>query len=599
MRKRGMWMTRWTATSLTSLALVLSCGFAGPAAAQVAPPTREQVNRIPDQALPPSPSRLTVSGGIERAPCPLDDARFQSITVNITQAVFDQLEAVDPIELAPAVAPYLGKTSPISVVCEIRDAAATILRNKGYLAAVQVPPQRIEGGVVHFQVLMAKLVGLHVRGDPGRAEKLFAGYLKGLKNGRPFNRFEAERSLLLAGDLPGYDVHLVLKPAGTVPGEVIGDVMVTRTPVELYANVQNYGSRAVGRWSGLLRLTVNDLLGIGDRATLGFDNTFDTREQSVMQAGYEIRPGTSGLSVGGRFTYAWTRPGIGGGDPLRARTWIATGELGYPLIRRQTETVRAALGFDAIDQKLRFAGLALNTDKLRVLFGRVDFDAISPDSIGDTRGYSPTEPRWRASGSLEFRQGLGTLGASRDCGGPPFYLRCAVAPSISRFDANPRATLIRAAASLEFRPAPGIAVVLSPRAQYAFDPLLAYEQMSAGNYTVGRGYDPGALTGDSGIGGSAELRLFSIVPKGANKIAVQPYAFVDGVRLWTQGPLAGANNARSLYSVGGGIRAAYGDRARIDVTVAAPLSRLPFATRREGVRLLVSFTTRLLPWRPL
>jgi hemolysin activation/secretion protein len=530
---------------LASRAVSLSCGVAAPAAAQVALPTREEINRIP-KPTEPRPPQLTVSGGIERAPCPLDDPRFQSVMVTVTGAAFDQLEAVDPAELAPAVAPYIGKTLPISVVCEIRDAAATILRNKGYLAAVQVPPQTIEGGVVHFQVLMAKLVALHVRGDAGNAEKLLAGYLERLKTGRPFNRFEAERSLLLAGDLPGYNVHLLLKPAGTAPGEVAGDVIVSRTPVELFANVQNYGSRAVGRWSGLARLTVNDVLGLGDRATFGFANTFDVRELTVVEAGYEIRPGNSGLSLAGRYTYAWTRPSIGGGNPLRARTSVATGELGYPLIRHQAETIRAALGLDVIDQKLSFAGLALNTDKLRVAYGRIDFDAISPGSIGDTRGYSPTEPRWRASGTVEFRQGLGVLGASRDCGAAPFYLRCARTPSISRFDANPRALLIRASASFEFRPTPKIAFVLSPRAQYAVDPLLAYEQMSAGNYTVGRGYDPGALTGDRGIGGSAELRLFSIVPKAANKLAIQPYAFVDGVRLWTQGPLAAANDAQSL-----------------------------------------------------
>jgi hemolysin activation/secretion protein len=590
---------RWPATSLASLAVALSCGVATPAAAQLAPPTREEINRVPDQALPPTPPRLTVSGGIERAPCPLEDARFRAVTVTISRAVFDQLEGVDPADLEAVAAPFVGKTAPISVVCEIRDAAATILRNKGYLAAVQVPPQTIDGGVVHFQVLMAKLVALHVRGSAGHAERLFAGYLERLKTGRPFNRFEAERALLLAGDLPGYNVHLVLKPAGTVPGEVAGDVIVSRTPVELYANIQNYGSRAVGRWSGLARLTVNDLLGIGDRATFGFDNTFDTREQTVVEAGYEIRPGTSGLSVAGRFTYAWTRPTIGGGSPLRARTLVATGELGYPLIRRQSKTIRAALGLDVIDQALRFAGLPLNTDKLRVLYGRVDFDAISPDSIGNTRGYSPTEPRWRLSGTVELRQGLGILDASGNCGPAPLYLRCAVAPSISRFDANPRALVIRAASSLEFRPTPKIAIVLSPRWQYAADPVLAYEQMSAGNYTVGRGYDPGVLTGDSGVGGSVELRLFSIAPKGANKLAIQPYAFVDGVRLWTQGPLAGAGNARSLYSIGGGVRAAWGDRARIDVTLAAPLSRTPFATGRDDVRLLISFTTRILPWRPL
>ncbi len=45
-----------------------------------------------------------------------------------------------------------------------------------------------------------------------------------------FNRFEAERYLLLAGDLPGYDVRLALRSAGRARGEVIGEVTVARTP---------------------------------------------------------------------------------------------------------------------------------------------------------------------------------------------------------------------------------------------------------------------------------------------------------------------------------------------------------------------------------
>ena len=57
---------------------------------------------------------------------------------------------------------------------------------------------------------------------------------------------ETERYLLLARDIPGYDVRLTLRPAGTNPGEVIGDVQVSYTPVEVDVNVQNYGSKAVG-----------------------------------------------------------------------------------------------------------------------------------------------------------------------------------------------------------------------------------------------------------------------------------------------------------------------------------------------------------------
>ncbi|HET8613140.1 MAG TPA: ShlB/FhaC/HecB family hemolysin secretion/activation protein [Sphingomonas sp.] len=599
MKQRSAMWWKWSAAMAWGLAAPAAAQIAPQPGSRVAPPTREEINRIPTETKETPPSRLTISGGIEHAPCPLDAPRFQSVTVTLTDVVFDHLEEVDPAELRPAFAPYLGKTVPIGVVCEIRDAAATILRRDGYLAAVQVPPQRIEKGVVHFDVLMAKLVAIHVRGNPGHAEKLLAAYLERLKNGRPFNRKEAERSLLLARDLPGYDVRMVLRPAGAAPGEVVGDVTVSRIPVELDVNIQNYGSHAVGRWSGLARLELNDLLGLGDRAYIGFDNTFDIHEQTVVQAGYELRPGDEGLTLAGRFTYAWTKPGIGGGNPLTARTLVATAEASYPLIRRQAETVRVAGGLDIINQKLRFAGLPLSEDKLRVLYARVDFDAIDPNSIGDTHGYTPSEPRWRASGSIELRKGLGILGASDDCGAAPLYLRCARAPSISRFDADPQATLIRAAANFELRPTPKLALVVSPRAQYAFDPLLSYEQFSAGNYTVGRGYDPGALVGDSGVGFETELRFFSLTPKGRNKIAVQPYVFFDAAWLWTKGKLSALHNPQRLYSAGGGVRAAFGDRARLDVTLAAPLRRTPFETRRGDVRLLVSLTTRLLPWRPL
>ena len=54
-----------------------------------------------------------------------------------------------------------------------------------------------------------------------------------------FNRYEAERYLLLASDLPGYTVRLTLRPAGGAPGDVIGDVTVQRTPAYVDFNVEN------------------------------------------------------------------------------------------------------------------------------------------------------------------------------------------------------------------------------------------------------------------------------------------------------------------------------------------------------------------------
>ena len=79
----------------------------------------------------------------------------------------------------------------------------------------------------------------------------------------------------------------------------------------------------------------------------------------------------------------------------------------------------------------------------------------------------------------------------------------------TRLEGDPTATVLRGSAYGEFRPVPRLTLALGLRGQWSNDPLLSFEEFSAGNYTVGRGYDPGTLLGDSGIGLQAELRFGS------------------------------------------------------------------------------------------
>src|SRR4051794_22085253 len=187
-------------------------------ASQTAPqppraPTREEVER-PVATAPLPPPRLTVEGGIERAPCALDSDAYRDIRFTPTEVTFEDLRGLSAEDLRPAYAPYVGREQPIAAICEIRDRAATILRDAGYIAAVEIPEQHIADGRVRFTVLMAKLVAIHVRGDAGRSERLIASYLERLTREPVFNRYQAERYLLLASDLPGYRVRLSLRSAG-------------------------------------------------------------------------------------------------------------------------------------------------------------------------------------------------------------------------------------------------------------------------------------------------------------------------------------------------------------------------------------------------
>ena len=109
-------------------------------------------------------------------------------------------------------------------------------------------------------------------------------YLNKLTEDEYFDRNRAERYLLLARDLPGYNVQLTLKPAGTGPGELVGEVAVLRRPYSLDATVQNLAAQETGRWGGQLRGQLYGLTGLGDVTSLAFYSTFDFKEQKILQA---------------------------------------------------------------------------------------------------------------------------------------------------------------------------------------------------------------------------------------------------------------------------------------------------------------------------
>ena len=322
-------------------------------------------------------------------------------------------------------------------------------------------------------------------------------------------------------------------------------------------------------------MILNDLTGLGDQTFVSLYTTAQTKEQQVLQLGHEMRLGSEGLTLSGRFSYAWTRPALPAApDVLKARTLFATGEARYPFRRTEALSIWGAGGVDFVDQVVRFGGVPIARDNLRTGFLRVDLSAV------DT---GPT-PAWQLIGSAELRKGLDVFDASPR----PSLL---VPTMTTRLDGDPRAALFRFQGSGEFRLTPTVTGALAIRGQYAFDPVLSFEEFAAGSYSIGRGYDPGTLLGDSGLGLSAEVRLNSWTPSGP-RLVLQPFVFGDAARVWSKNGLG----TDRLISVGGGVRASLDNRYRLDLTVAVPTEKAGFLTRRGDPRILLSFTTRLWPW---
>ena len=545
-----------------------------PASAQSVAPTREELTSI---TTPPPEARpsLNIVGGVERSPCPLADPRFADVKVTISDVQFNGLKGATPEDLRPTWAPYAGTEQPVAVLCEIRDAAATLLRNKGYLAAVQVPTQRIENGVVRMETLFARITTVRARGQTDGAEAKLAAYLGKLTEDEYFDRDKAERYLLLARDLPGYNVQLTLRPAGTGPGELVGEVAVLRRRYSLDATVQNLAADETGRWGGQLRAQAYGLTGLGDVTSIAFYSTPDFKEQKILNLAHSFRPGGEGLTIDGQFTYAWTRPDIDAEDnvpDLKAKTLFWSLGALYPFLRSQSSNLWGGAGFDFVDQKVHFFE-PLSRDKLRVLWLRANWDAIDLTS---------RRPKWNASALLELRKGLDIFDASDsdDEVGP------------SRDDGEADALVLRAAASGELAIGRDVAIAISPRAQIAFDPLLSFEEFTAGNYNVGRGYDPATLSGDSGVGVLAEIRGPRLMPIKQSQLTLQPYLFGDAAWVWNKNDGRGSER---LTSAGGGVRAELSDRLRLDTALAVPLEKVGFDNRKGDVRLLVTLTGRILP----
>ena len=486
------------------------------------------------------------------------------------------------------------------MVCRIRDSAATTLRAMGYIAAVEVPVQRIKDGEVRFEVLYARVTSIRVIGRPGHDAGLLQSYLAPLANGQIFNRFAAERNVLLAQDIPGYDIHLTLKPAGSGAGNMVAEVRVDETPVVVDFTASDLAAPSTGRIGGQLHATFNDLVGDGDQTTLSAYSTSEFRKQQIYQGGHQFMLGSSGLELSAHVTYAVTRPFLGAGvPPVEAHTLFVNAEALYPIFRRQAATLHGAIGLDLVNQNVRFAGAPLSKDNLRIAYLRLDLDTM------DMKGHGPDATAlWRISATAELRHGLDIFSASPNCrasvavcSAPGFVL-----PGVAI--GNPEATVFRASANIDLHAIRWLDLSLAPRIQIASGPVLGFEQFSLGNYTVGRGYAPGTVVGDDGAGFTAEARGPLLRISGNSHLGFQPYVFSDNGWAWRRlTPLP--SQPQELHSLGGGARIVFENEARLDLAVAVPVTDVQIVNSAGNAVLsyrpkplfLATFTATLLPWR--
>lgn len=528
----------------------------------------------PDSRVTRPPPRRSASAFAPEpaGPCPLETSDVQ---VTLNSVTFRGATAVGEADLRGAYAEYLGKPQPVAVICAIRDRAARIVFDSGVLARVEIPEQRIASGALVLDVIEAHVVNVRVRGDVGPAQAAVERYAEKLRGMKPFDMGKAQRYLLLASDVPGLRVRAAVRPSTSAErGAVDIDLTVTREGPQAFANIQNTGSKQVGRWGGLVRGELAGYTAFGESTSLTAFHTLDSNEQWLVQLAETARFGAEGLSGRGSITYGESRPGAALKTlDLKSRSLVANLEAAYPYIHSRSQNLNFAGGLDFIEQKTDgAAGRIRNRDKLRVLYARAE---------GDYRTEVAARPVL-LTGGVTLRRGLSILGGS-DVGDA----------FLTRALGKPDAWTVKAQGGADVAITDRLTGMIRAQAQYTDDTLLPYEQMSLGGLTVGRGYDPAALLGDKGVSAAFEVRYgpLQVHPK----VLAAPYAFFDaGVVANNKAALSGLPKDRTLTSVGAGVVFRLFNRANLEMTYAHPLDSTNPGGPSPGDRVLIQLTASLL-----
>lgn len=501
---------------------------------------REAPQQEPEEAVLPSRQEPT-------EPAPTADVTFELTAVTVTGSTVYGDE-----ELQALFSEFIGTQISLGALRTIADRIEAFYQADDYVATrALVPAQRISGGAVRIDVYEGVISEIVLQGDTGNAGALIESYLRNLQTGDPLRWSDAERYLLLARDIPGVSLTSTLRPAADgAPGGVDLIVDVVAKPYEFFGSINNRGSQATGEWSFSAGAAANSVTRFGDQIQIVGLSTSEVGEQAIAQISGEMRLGDEGLTLKGFVGYGKSIPG----DPIDVAigendSFILNGEVEYPVLRSRGLSLWTNLGFDFVNQDVSNASdQPILSDRIRTLYARMD-------------GAYSAAPFGAGTFSAELRKGF-TLGIGPD--------EKRAAGARSRLEADDKGLIARGSL-VHAVGVPGLPLSLyfDTRFQYSEDPLFAYEEMALGNLTIGRGYDPGALAGDSGIAGAVELR-WRPPELGIDEIRdVELFSFADAGRVYNNDTTS--TGPEQLVSVGGGLRLRAFDSFYSELAFAFPL----------------------------
>jgi hemolysin activation/secretion protein len=535
-----------------SFSLALALGITAPALA--APPTTlpgavqpGHDRPLPTPSAPPAFDFSVEAPQRSAIPRAVDEIHFKLSDIRIVGA-----RSISADRFRPLYERLLGTTVTLSDILDVADAIEKEYRAAGFvLVRAYVPPQHVKDGIFTIRIVEGYVASTSVEGGSEETRALVKSYLRPVLMDRPLHLQTIERALLIANDIPGVAAVGVLRPSPQVPGA--SDLAVTITVPTLAGGLSanNRGSHLSGLWTVSGNAAYNDILGNDQLSASATADPIHARQYGG-QLKYAMAVGDDGLvaSVFGAASHGAPAGQLGAID-VRTDSWAAGPRLTYPLIRTREETLSLDGGFTVQDAHVDILGSKISHDQWRVADLAITY--LRDDFLAGN---------WAAT--IDAAQGLPILGATDNhspdlsLGGRSVFTKLTglVHYTAPLFDAFSFAATVQG--------------------QYAFNPLIEGEQILFGGTNIGRGYEPGAVTGDSGAGGSAELRYDTHSFSDYYIQDLQPYVYFDAARTWNiKRPQEAGLFRQTIASAGAGVRFFFPENIYADVEVARTLDPVP------------------------
>ncbi len=552
-------MTVYRYFSMTAMSVILACAPIAAAHAQVenatraADPGRVQQQLMERENIPDVTPSVEVENMLaQKAPPGAEDIKFTLRSVQL-----DGVSAYKEGALASVYQDELGQVISLADLYQIAAELTNKFRNDGYiLTQVVVPPQTIEGGNVHLQVVEGYVDRVVVEGNGVNGLDLIRSYANNIRTGKALNVSDLERYLLLINDLPGVEARSVLSPSPNKTGAADLRIIATRDPFDALLAADNFGSRYLGPLELTGAAVLNSAFGINEKITAQAvlaPQLGDGVELGYGMLAYEQPIFNKGTTVEALVSVTETNPGFDLKPfDVEGISRFASLKVKHPFIRSRSQNLYGDIGFDARNLE---SSNSLESEDRR--------DHIRAVRVGAR--YELLDTLFGVginSADLVISKGVDWLGASDE--GDTRLTRLLGDPTFTK--ANLELQRLQHIVS-------NVNLLVAATGQWANNPLLSSEEFGVGGISYGRGYDPSEITGDDGVAAKVELQWNDPV-KIQYLDNLQLYSFYDFGKVWNKDATTLAGKIDSLASVGFGARTdVFDDSIEAGAGLAFPLTR--------------------------